>query len=445
MVTRTKWWKQFIVAALCSALASLMIVAVGPGFSKSNNASDKASDKGEAASASSNASENSSSNAGGNKDVGTTAAGGGSSSDNDGDADSDPGTALEDDHTTADPGDNAHPSGKDRSVENGKSGNQGKSESNPDDSKGPQRFEGGRGDDKPQGPGGTDRDDQDGNNGCGNDDDFDDDNNGHCGKPSEPTTPPSGGGGDKPVCPAGTAKAGQPMPAGDVSKCDTGNVKPGGSGGEVCPAGTDMAGKEIPKPQDSSWCTKDEIKGGNGGNGGNGGPDGKITICHRTGSETNPWVVITVSVNAWDAHQKHGDLIHNGDSCEEAAVSPNNCPVGTDYAGLPMPDGTVESCNGDDSTPGGPTCPKGTDMAGLPIPVGGIAACDDDVLADIIDKDGGDDPDPSGPGDDVAGASERKGGRALPFTGASITAYVLLALQMIGAGALITRARRKKT
>jgi hypothetical protein len=114
-------------------------------------------------------------------------------SDHDGDHDSDPSTAHEDDHSTSDEGDNAHPSGKDRSVENGGSGNQGKAESNPDDSKGPQRYEGAKGDDKSQGPGGTDTDDQDGNNGCGQDDDFDDDNNGWCGKPAATTTPDDDG------------------------------------------------------------------------------------------------------------------------------------------------------------------------------------------------------------------------------------------------------------
>ena len=118
---------------------------------------------------------------------GSTAGG----SDHDGDADSDSNTAYTEDNDTnddaanneADEGDNAHPSGKDRSVEGGGSGTQGKSESNPDDSKGPMRYEGELGDDKANGPGGTDLEDQDGNNGCGNDDDFDDDNNGWCGKP----------------------------------------------------------------------------------------------------------------------------------------------------------------------------------------------------------------------------------------------------------------------
>ena len=75
--------------------------------------------------------------------------------------------------------DNRHPSGKDKHAEAGGSGNQGKSSSEPDgNGKGPERDEGGL--DKPNGPGGLDILDQDGNNGCGNDDDFEDDNEGNC-------------------------------------------------------------------------------------------------------------------------------------------------------------------------------------------------------------------------------------------------------------------------
>lgn len=80
----------------------------------------------------------------------------------------------------SDEGDNLHPSGKDRSVENGGSGHQGRSASTPDQNgRGPERDNGGT--DKPNGPGGADIHDQDRNNGCGNDDDFDDDNEGWCG------------------------------------------------------------------------------------------------------------------------------------------------------------------------------------------------------------------------------------------------------------------------
>ena len=38
--------------------------------------------------------------------------------------------------------------------------------------------------------------------------------------------------------------------------------------------------------------------------------DGKITICHATGSETNPYNEITVSVNGLNGHGTHeGDII----------------------------------------------------------------------------------------------------------------------------------------
>jgi hypothetical protein len=91
-----------------------------------------------------------------------------------------------------DEGDNLHPSGKDRSVEPGGSGDQGRSASTPDqDGRGPERDNGGT--DKPNGPGGADILDQDRNNGCGNDDDFDDDNEGWCGKQKDREKPENPG------------------------------------------------------------------------------------------------------------------------------------------------------------------------------------------------------------------------------------------------------------
>ena len=223
---RKKKPNGLLISGLISALASLAIVAVAPGFA--GNAPDKAQ----------NAS---------------------SQKDNDGDADSDPNTAYEDDHTTSDDGDNAHPSGKDRSVENGKSGNQGKSESNPDDSKGPMRYEGAQGDDKPNGPGGTDLADQDGNNGCGNDDDFNDDNNGHCG-PRTKSSPPK-------TCPDGST-----MPS--SGKCNSGGGDNGGVGGgnQGCPDKDDMVnGKSCSEPDndgrgpDRNESGRDKVEDGNNG------------------------------------------------------------------------------------------------------------------------------------------------------------------------------------
>jgi hypothetical protein len=123
----------------------------------------------------------------------------GGASDHDGDADNGSTVTTEDNDAdgvsnAGDTNESHHPSGKDRFLESGRSGNQGKSESDPDDNVGPMRREelpcdndprgADKCTDKPGGSGGHDTLDQDGNNGCGNDQDFDDDNNGWCGKPT---------------------------------------------------------------------------------------------------------------------------------------------------------------------------------------------------------------------------------------------------------------------
>lgn len=117
----------------------------------------------------------------------------------------------------SDEGDNLHPSGKDRSVEHGGSGDQGRSASTPDQNgRGPERDNGGT--DKPNGPGGADIYDQDRNNGCGNDDDFDDDNEGWCGgKPKNQGTEDQGNSGGEAIAPPlgiATGQGSGPPPGG---------------------------------------------------------------------------------------------------------------------------------------------------------------------------------------------------------------------------------------
>jgi hypothetical protein len=48
-------------------------------------------------------------------------------------------------------------------------------------------------------------------------------------------------------------------------------------------------------------------------------PEEKVTICHRTGSESNPWVVITISGNAWS---DPGHMPHNPFNYDDHVVNP---------------------------------------------------------------------------------------------------------------------------
>lgn len=70
--------------------------------------------------------------------------------------------------------------------------------------------------------------------------------------------------------------------------------------------------------------------------------DGKITICHVTGSETNPYEEITVSVNGLNGHDKHeGDII---------PVPEDGCPASLVTA-TPQDSSTVCHATGDESNP----------------------------------------------------------------------------------------------
>jgi hypothetical protein len=53
-----------------------------------------------------------------------------------------------------------------------------------------------------------------------------------------------------------------------------------------------------------------------------------VTLCHNTGSETNPWEIITVSRNSWEhdlhanGHALHGDHeVAEGTTADQCEVS----------------------------------------------------------------------------------------------------------------------------
>ena len=57
----------------------------------------------------------------------------------------------------------------------------------------------------------------------------------------------------------------------------------------------------------------------------NADPEGKISICHATGSESNPYVEITISENGLNGHNAQG--VHDGDIVPAPS---GGCPSGDD-------------------------------------------------------------------------------------------------------------------
>ena len=64
---------------------------------------------------------------------------------------------------------------------------------------------------------------------------------------------------------------------------------------------SDVAARRRRKGGKGRGKTKDKSKSASQGP--------KVTICHRTGSETRPFEVITVAASAVPAHEGHGDLV----------------------------------------------------------------------------------------------------------------------------------------
>jgi hypothetical protein len=52
----------------------------------------------------------------------------------------------------------------------------------------------------------------------------------------------------------------------------------------------------------------------------------KVLICHRTLAETNPYVLISVSVSALPAHMRHGDAVPGQYG---GSLHPSACPTAT--------------------------------------------------------------------------------------------------------------------
>jgi hypothetical protein len=155
---------------------------------------------------------------------------------------------------------------------------------------------------------------------------------------------------------------------------------------------------------------------------GNTGEHGKVTICHATGSETNPYVRITVSVNAQKAHDRHQndeDIINPQGDCPGAAI-----PAGV---GNP-PSGIVSGGN--------------TQLAGLPesgdAPASGVLGVSEESGTSPADEGGVLGAQEEGGVEGATQIAETSGG-SLPFTGLGLGLLVALGALLAVTGLVLRR------
>jgi hypothetical protein len=86
---------------------------------------------------------------------------------------------------------------------------------------------------------------------------------------------------------------------------------------------------------------------------------GKTTICHRTGSATNPWVTITIADRALKAHARHGDLI---------PAPAGGCPAAAAAVTTAQGTGAVEAGPAGVSAPASASSAQATETPGAAAP-----------------------------------------------------------------------------
>ena len=215
--------------------------------------------------------------------------------------------------------------------------------------------------------------------------------------------------------PYGVANGHSKAPA--ASKAPAGNN--GGNGGGASPASTPDRG--------SGSGSRPTPAAGRGSRGGSpNGPPGKTTICHHTGSDSNPYVEITVANPAvQNGHSHHGDLIPApSGGCEQAAAPSSPLEKSVNAALNEVPDAATAPADGPVPLGAATSGPGGESTSASSGGGGGALGAGDPVA-----------------GDPVAGepADPNASGGSLPFTGLALGTLLSVALMLLVGGWLVRR------
>lgn len=219
-------------------------------------------------------------------------------------------------------------------------------------------------------------------------------------------------------------------------------------GRDIVPATGDCPGETARAQTKADHRKAKDGEESNGSKGKSEAAHGKTTICHATGSVTNPFVKITISDHALDAHRRHQDG-------EDVIPAGAECPASKQDAGTRTP--TQTDTKTGSSTPG-----AGTEAAMLRSATAQVGTPNDEAESHVLGERVASAAETTGDadaGDDTAGAGDTAGesatgtlaadeassparGSGLPFTGLDLGTVAVLGLALLLAGTALRRARR---
>lgn len=253
-----------------------------------------------------------------------------------------------------------------------------------------------------------------------------------------PTTPPGNSGSNPHGGPPGITGQPPQKPAAPSNGANQGGgqssqhpAPPAQSGSQSKPPATTPAEPQGPPADVPHGNGAGNPGGQNPGAENGGGPDGKITICHATGSATNPYVEITISVNGLNGHadhHDHGDIVPApAGGCELTGIAApvEMVPAGADERGA-WPGGDSDTT---EPEPGEPGEPEGGVLAEAVFGGAGfdgsIDAEGEQVLAADVT---------GAAAADGEGTGEASKGGELPFTGLAIGGLLIAAAVLLASG-----------